>query len=432
MAEFDWNQFQPEDKGFDWEQFAQDPATASPQSSVSEADALARGGAQGSTLGFRDELAGALKSPVGAAKTALEFLGADYGSDEDAQKYKAERDESRALDAAAQSAHPGLYTTGQIGGGVALPVVAAAALPASVTTAAGGLLGALGLGAAAGAGSSDDSSGLGLLKDTATGAGIGGVSYGAGQLLQAGAQKLGNALSSGAASAQNAVRNTAGNLASTAATGKADQELGRELLDSGLVRFGDSARNISSRVGDAVQGARGSAAGVLSDLESKGMQGVIAADALRAGRAIPGGLFPEAAESYGAQQALADHLKPVATSAARQAARAKSGLNVKDLATYGAGALTAGPIGGVAGPLLRRTVGDRAASTGAAVLDKGAKMLLDPETVGQIAPRMGQYGKILLDAANRSGAALNATHFLLGKTDPGYREALKQAQGEGE
>ena len=82
------------------------------------AGALGRGAAQGASLGFADELAG-------AGKTAMQYLSDQmYGKrpksiDDMVAEYKRNRDEYRAGDIAAKEKHPWLYNGGQLGGSVA-------------------------------------------------------------------------------------------------------------------------------------------------------------------------------------------------------------------------------------------------------------------------------------------------------------------------
>lgn len=98
---------------------------------VGYGESLGRGAAQGATLGFGDEIGGAIQAlfPLGAGEDRMSF----------AQRYAKWRDSARRDDSAAQAANPKTYLTGQVGSGVAT-----AAAP-------GALLGKLGLVAKAGA-----------------------------------------------------------------------------------------------------------------------------------------------------------------------------------------------------------------------------------------------------------------------------------------
>lgn len=145
---------------------------------VSGLESTLRGGAQGLSLGFADELAGV----AGAVGGALAGDERDF-----ADRYRQERDESRAAYHAAEEANPGLYRAGEVGGGVAGMFVPGLG-------AGRGLAGAIGAGAALGgaAGLGGSESDLtrgdigGALADTAGGAALGAaggaVGHGLGQL----------------------------------------------------------------------------------------------------------------------------------------------------------------------------------------------------------------------------------------------------------
>lgn len=105
---------------------------------------LLRGGAQGVTLGFADELAGA----GGAALDAVK------GSDSDVvSNYIKNRDSYRANDAAAKAANPKTFLGGQIGGALATAAIPGLNIGAAETL-GGRALGAAGLGAASALGGS--------------------------------------------------------------------------------------------------------------------------------------------------------------------------------------------------------------------------------------------------------------------------------------
>jgi hypothetical protein len=107
-----------------------------------------RGAAQGVSLGFADELTGALESAF-TDKT-----------------YEQARDESRANYKKAETDNPIAYGAGQVGGGAATMFVPGLG-------AAKGVKGLATLGGLAGLGSSEADDAAGMLADTAKGAGIG-------------------------------------------------------------------------------------------------------------------------------------------------------------------------------------------------------------------------------------------------------------------
>jgi hypothetical protein len=79
---------------------------AGPQSAISEAEAAARGAAQGFTFGFSDELAGV----AGAISEG------DYANF--LKHYRRKRDEARREHAEAQEVHPKSYLAGEVAGGI--------------------------------------------------------------------------------------------------------------------------------------------------------------------------------------------------------------------------------------------------------------------------------------------------------------------------
>lgn len=155
-----------------------------------EVSSYGRGFAQGSTIGLRDEAAGALKNPFGALKQAGSFLGYDTTGDSDVEEYKKERDESRRLDDVALEQDPVGYMGGELSptilaslipvfgqvGSARLGITGAKALSGAVKGAKAGTAIAKGaaLGGAYGAGSSRSEDLKGLATDTAKGAAISG------------------------------------------------------------------------------------------------------------------------------------------------------------------------------------------------------------------------------------------------------------------
>lgn len=62
------------------------------------------------------------------------------------------------------------------------------------------------------------------------------------------------------------------------------------------------------------------------------------------------------------------------------------------------------------------------------LVKKGA--LISAETIDMLAPQLGKFGPILVEAAQRGGNSLATTNFLLQQTDPEYQEALKNLNEE--
>lgn len=150
--------------------------------SVSELESAIRGGAQGLTFGFADELTG---------------LGESVFTD---KTYEQARDESRRAYRMAQEANPGTYLAGQVGG-AALPAVVSFGASAPVSAASLGRVAATAAlqGALQGVGESEAQSLGDLAKDAAVGGAIGGVTGGVVGGLGRQLPKLTRALPSGTA-----------------------------------------------------------------------------------------------------------------------------------------------------------------------------------------------------------------------------------------
>lgn len=173
-----------QDVGDDWEDV---PATSGLESAL-------RGGAQGLSLGFADELAG-VAGAVGGALTGEEGDFAD--------RYRQERDESRAAYRAAEEANPSLFRAGEIGGGVAGAFVPGLGVGRGL---AGAVRTGAALGGAAGLGGSEADLTRGdvggALADTAGGAAFGALGGAAGHGLGALAGKVAGRAARGIRSAE--------------------------------------------------------------------------------------------------------------------------------------------------------------------------------------------------------------------------------------
>lgn len=150
------------------------------KSGIGYAESLGRGALQGATMGFSDEIVGALESAF-TDKT-----------------YEQARNESRAANAIAQEANPWTYGAGEMGGGLAtalVPVGRVATTGAKLATTLGreALLGA-GLGALSGAGYSEAEKTADLIGDTAQGAGLGLATAGAAATLSHAVPAIGKVL----------------------------------------------------------------------------------------------------------------------------------------------------------------------------------------------------------------------------------------------
>lgn len=101
------------------------------------------------------------------------------------------------------------------------------------------------------------------------------------------------------------------------------------------------------------------------------------------------------------------------------------------------GKAAGGAIGGAAGYVLGDEVGASAGAVAGFSADKYAgklfKAMLDGKIswnthAGKLAPKLGNYTKILSDAASRGNKSLAATHFILSQQDPEYRARLKSLE----
>lgn len=154
---------------------------------TSQTESGIRGAIQGGTLGFGDEIGGAVKGAYDALTTP-EKLG---------DAYRRERDSIRDNDAIAQEANPKTYLGSQVAGGIA-----SAFVPGLGAAKGASLLARLGSGAALGAangiGASNSEDLSGLAKDALTGGALGtagtGVAEGVGAAGKSILAKLGSSL----------------------------------------------------------------------------------------------------------------------------------------------------------------------------------------------------------------------------------------------
>lgn len=144
---------------------------------VGKLESLARGAAQGATMGFADEIAG-----------GAEALFTD-------KTYKQARDESRANFKRAKDANPNTFLAGELGGGVATAFVPGLGAANAVKTVRGAAGVGAALGGITGLGQSEAKDAQGLAVDTLSGAGLGAVTGGGLAVAGKGAQKGANYLS---------------------------------------------------------------------------------------------------------------------------------------------------------------------------------------------------------------------------------------------
>lgn len=227
---YDFSAFDQPASKYDFSAFdsaeARQPASIDNNDTLQTLDDAARGVAQGASFGFSDELAGGLEagSDILAGKTSMErFIDA----------YRQHRDESRALNKAAEERSPTAYTLGNLGGGVAPALLTGGA---SAPTQALGLLSRLKsagqIGAASGA-----LTGLGTSEAPTISGDIENAIESA-----AGGAVLGSGIQGGAELIKGTGRAVRG-------VGKAiaDTQLGKDVIDA--FKFGQSGTNIVSSSG---------------------------------------------------------------------------------------------------------------------------------------------------------------------------------------
>ncbi len=248
----------------DWEDVETDNDWEDVNHGPSELESFGRGLAQGGLLGLPDEAVGAFKSPSGALKEIANKFGADF-SDEDIEAYRKERDDSRKNFKLAEEANPLSYGAGQVTGGLATLVVPGGGAATLGKLATRGAM----EGAAYGLGASEAEGAVDLGIDAAKGAGLGAVAGAAGAGLIKGAQQIPKMVPSVGKFAEKWAVNATG------ATGKESakfaDDAGRELLDRGIVGFGNSQSQIAAKAGTAVDAANAQIDDALKALEQQGV-----------------------------------------------------------------------------------------------------------------------------------------------------------------
>lgn len=264
-----WEQFQDQTVVSDnsskpWEKFqGGSPAEYSKMASVG------RGLLQGGSLGFADELAGAVNSPLGAIKKAGSYVGLSDANpeDRDVAAYNKARQDYQAEDQAAKLTNPKSYIAGNLGGGLLTAFIPGLGISKAAGTAAN-IAKVAGAGAVSSIGSGEQDGSLGEVgKDAAIGAGAGVVGYGLGQL----AQKL---IPEATKSAEYAEKKIVEHLRPTPKVARVLgpdrlKEVGREVLDSGAVSFGSKATDTAAKLGEQRQLLGKAIGDVLENSEGK-------------------------------------------------------------------------------------------------------------------------------------------------------------------
>ena len=234
---------------------------------------------QGATAGWSDELSGGIDA-VGRA-AGIDGLGSrpvkdismnPDGPTLDTDKLKAAyqmgRDHERASLVQDKAENPKISGAANLVGGVVSPINKV--LPSGNLVASGAMLGGLNS-----AGSSDSDTLGGLAKDTAIGTAGGAV---LGKVLPAVVSKVSPVIQTGAQKISGKLGDLAEQFAvnSTGATGlqasKFEDGAGRELLDRGIVKFGDNQAKIAGRASDAVDQANKQIDQSLTKLDAGGVK----------------------------------------------------------------------------------------------------------------------------------------------------------------
>lgn len=243
-----WEKYAAQTSVAPWEKYAsQAPTPAEP----TQLDAAGRGALQGASMGYADELAGALGAGGQAlSKKKLTDLLNDY---------RAARDAYRAKDQAAKSKYPGTFVGSQLVGGLA-----GAMLPMGELGLAGKIAAGAGVGGAAGLGNSQADLTQGEVgqaaKDTALGAGVGAA-------LGAASNMIPSAKELPAYAEKEAIRATG---AAPAKALRFSPKAGRFLLDNGIVKFGSNPENIAENAEQALAQHGQTIGDALSKLEAEG------------------------------------------------------------------------------------------------------------------------------------------------------------------
>lgn len=258
------------------------PKSEAKKADISKAESFGRGAAQGATMGFGDELSGAIQaigekypflSPLAIAAhlssgrplSELVARGTENAERPAADIYRENRDQARAVDEAAQKANPGAYLAGDVGGSlITAPLVpggAAKTLPKAI--AAGMALGSVG-----GLGSSRADLTRGEYGQAAVDTGVGGVVGGAAgaggylasqfpKTLSALGTKLGRRAIGGGSAAKKVL----------------SEDVIKEAVDSGAIRPFSGSHAILERLGEATKNQGEKVGGIIERAGKRGIKG---------------------------------------------------------------------------------------------------------------------------------------------------------------
>lgn len=420
------------------------PVTANPKA-PGAMGSFVRGAAQGGTLGFADELGGAMQAGLqhianGLPTGALEWAGIDNRYlQRPGEVYRQARDENRASDRAAQEAHSGAYLGGEVAGGLATLAAAPAGAGLSGAVKGGSMIGA---GAGLGSSEADLTRGEYARAGIDTGLGMaGGASFAAGGYgaAKAAAWAKDKVLSRTAGAIDRATRD-AGELAAK----KASQTLNSENASLGGVSasamklFNHAKDILADPLAPAAQKLR--AQELLNGPEGRAIIDAARESALEEAPRIVGRLngrtelrdAAKAATSEGAIVSATDDLlaepvkKQLMPRLATMASRAIPPIVASEIGSGIGG--TEGRIGGAALGLGAAMVMGR---PGTAMANAAKHPAVRKGTAEAIrwalvrAPeKLGKFFDPLHTAAAKSPQEFAVTHFVMQQQNPAYRQML--------
>lgn len=221
--------------------------------------AAVRGLTQGATLGFGDELMGAIDTATAAPEVLEADIGGEPEATSDEEVYRTLRDRYRSDNDSSKKAFPKTYVGGEIAGSFAVPVpgsaaVKGASIAAKLKAAAPGAMllgGTYGLGTSEAELTDSHVDPAGALKDTAIGAAAAGVGAAGGAAAGRGFEKLASRFGDAAGDAgakafgfRPGIDNAAENIGRTAEDMRA---MGNDARKAGLIPFGGTKEAVRGR-----------------------------------------------------------------------------------------------------------------------------------------------------------------------------------------
>lgn len=360
---------------------------------VTELESGLIGAGEGASLGFMDEALGAAVNPVGAAKTLANKFGGEF-NDKDVEEYLKWRDATRKVSKTAEEANPKSFMAGNLGGGIATSLL----IPGS------GITNLAAQGAAQGIGSSEGDTAVDLAIAGGAGAGIGAIAGKGGELLEQGVTKVGPMIKEGLESIGGKATSTIGKGIESTAKGALTKVGGLAPQEASVIAegFGEpTAMKIREALykndkKSFIEGLRNM--GGLDQYSDEAVGMVF--DKLKA-KMLKEPEFNPLTEigKFGGLEYLVPGLGKVYAAGKGAETIYRTAKSPQKVAGVMLGAEKA--------------------------IGKASQM--SAETLNTIAPKLGKFSKILIDAAKRGGTSLGAKHFILQQTSPEYQELFKKA-----